>query len=92
MASVQIFGHVLQAVVEDSEVTVPVSAPTTVKQLVEHHPAQLGGLLPYLAKREVLITINKKIGSEDSPVCDGDVVKLSFQSRVSYDGNRDIPT
>jgi sulfur-carrier protein len=92
MVSVQIFGHVLQAVVEDSEVNVPVSAPTTVKQLVEHYPAQLGRLLPYLAKREVLITINKKIGSEDSPVCDGDVVKLSFQSRVSYDGNRDIPT
>ncbi len=92
MALVQVFGHVLQAVVEDSEMTVSVIAPTTVKQLVENHPAQLGGLLSYLANREILITINKKIGSDDSPVCDGDVVKFSFQSRVSYDGTRDIPT
>ena len=92
MASVQVFGQVLQAVVEESELELPVMAPTTVKQLVESHPVQLGGLLPYLANREILITINKKIGSEDSPVSNGDVVKLSFQSRVSYDGNRDIPT
>jgi molybdopterin synthase sulfur carrier subunit len=45
-----------------------------------------------MKSREALITINKKIGSEDSPVRDGDVVKLSFQSRTSYDGTRDIPT
>ena len=92
MVSVQIFGQVLQAVVEESEMEVPVMATTTVKQLVEQHPKQLAGLLPYLASREILITINKKIGSEDSPVSDGDVIKLSFQSRVSYDGTRDIPS
>ena len=92
MASVQVFGQVLRAVVEESELEVPVTAPTTVKQLVENHPVQLGGLLHYLANREILITINKKIGSEDSPVSDGDVIKLSFQSRVSYDGTRDIPS
>jgi hypothetical protein len=40
----------------------------------------------------VLITINKKIGSEDSLVHESDVIKFSFQSRASYDGNRDIPT
>ena len=92
MVSVHIFGQVLQAVVEESEMEVPVMATTTVKQLVEQHPTQLAGLLPYLASREILITINKKIGSEDSPVSDGDVIKLSFQSRVSYDGTRDIPS
>jgi sulfur-carrier protein len=92
MASVQVFGQLLRAVVEESELEVPVMAPTTVKQLVESHPGQLGGLLPYLANREILITINRKIGSEDSPVSDGDVIKLSFQSRMSYDGTRDIPT
>jgi molybdopterin synthase sulfur carrier subunit len=69
-----------------------VTGPTTVKQLIEAYPAQLGALLQYIKSREALITINKKIGSEDSPVRDGDVVKLSFQSRTSYDGTRDIPT
>lgn len=92
MVSIQIFGQTLHAVVEESEIDVPVTGPTTVKQLIEANPAQLGSLLPYIKSREALITINKKIGSEDSPIRDGDVVKLSFQSRTSYDGTRDIPT
>ncbi|MBX3330996.1 MAG: MoaD/ThiS family protein [Nitrospira sp.] len=92
MISIQIFGQTLRAVVEESELEVQVTGSTTVKQLIEANPAQLGALLPYIKSREALIMINKKIGSEDSPVRDGDVVKLSFQSRTSYDGTRDIPT
>ncbi|TKB66274.1 MAG: MoaD/ThiS family protein [Nitrospira sp.] len=92
MVSVQIFGQTLRAVVEESELEVQVIGPTTVKQLIEAHPIQLGPLLHYIKNREALITINKKIGSDDSPVRDGDVVKVSFQSRTSYDGTRDIPT
>ena len=92
MVSIQIFGQTLRAVVEESELDVPVTGPTTVRQLIEANPAQLGALLPYIKSREALITINKKIGSEDSTIRDGDVVKLSFQSRTSYDGTRDIPT
>ena len=92
MVVIQIFGQTLRAVVEESELEIPVTGPTTVKQLIEANPAQLGALLQYVKSREALIAINKKIGSEDSPVRDGDVVKLSFQSRASYDGTRDIPT
>lgn len=92
MVSVQIFGQTLRAVVDESELEMPVTGMTTVKQLIEAHQAQLGGLLQYIKSREALITINKKIGSEDSPVRDGDVVKFSFQSRTTYDGTRDIPT
>ena len=92
MVSVQIFGQTLRALVEESELEVAVAGPMAVKQLIEAHPAQLGPLLQHIKSRETLITINKKIGSEDSLVRDGDVVKLSFQARTSYDGNRDIPT
>lgn len=92
MVSVQIFGQTLRAVVEESELEVTVVGPTSVKQLIEANPGQLGQLRPFIQSREALITINKKIGSEDSPVRDGDVVKLSFQSRTSYDGTRDIPS
>ena len=92
MVSIQIFGQTLRALVEESELEIPVAGPTTVKRLIEANPAQLGPLLQYIKSRETLITINKKIGSEDSPVRDGDVLKLSFQSRASYDGTRDIPT
>lgn len=92
MVSIQIFGQTLRAVVEESELEIPVTGSATVKQLIEANLALLGPLLQYINNREALITINKKIGSEDSPVRDGDVVKLSFQSRASYDGTRDIPT
>ncbi len=92
MIVIQIFGHTLRAVVDENELEIPVSGPTTVKQLIEANPTQLGALLQYIKSREALITINKKIGSEDSPVRDGDVIKLSFQSHASYDGTRDIPT
>lgn len=92
MVSIQIFGQTLRAAVDESELDVPVTGMTTVKQLIEANQAQLGGLLQFIKSRETLITINKKIGTEDSPVRDGDVVKLSFQSRASYDGTRDIPT
>lgn len=92
MVSIQIFGQTLRAVVEESELEVPVTGPTTVKQLIEANPAQLGTLLQYIKDREALITINKKIGTEDSSVRDGDVVKLLYQSRTTYDGTRDIPT
>lgn len=92
MVSVQIFGQTLRTAVEESEFEVSINGPTSVKQLIEANPVQLGPLLQYIKRREALITINKKIGSEDSIVKDGDIVKLSFQSRTSYDGNRDIPT
>ena len=92
MVSVQIFGHLLRAAVDESEIEVPVTGRVTVNQLIEANPTQLGGLLPYIKSRETLITINKKIGSEDSFIKDGDMVKFSFQSRTSYDGTRDIPT
>jgi molybdopterin synthase sulfur carrier subunit len=92
MVSIHILGQTLRAVVDESELDVPVTGVTTVNQLIQANQAQLGGLLQYIKSREALITINKKIGSEDSPVRDGDVVKFSFQSRTTYDGTRDIPT
>ena len=92
MVAIQIFGQALRAAVDEPELEVPLSGTSTVKQLIEANPVQLGGLRPFIQNREALITINKKIGSEDSSVRDGDVVKISYQSRTSYDGNRDIPT
>jgi molybdopterin synthase sulfur carrier subunit len=91
MVTVLVLGHTLREAVGESEITVDVAGPTTVKKLVEANQATLGGLLRFFANREALITVNKKIGSEDSPVKDGDIVKVSFQSRASYDGTRDIP-
>jgi molybdopterin synthase sulfur carrier subunit len=92
MVTILVLGHTLRDAVGESDIEIGVTAPTTVKKLVESNPDQLGGLLRFLVDGETLITVNKRIGSEDSPVKDGDVVKFSFQSRASYDGTRDIPT
>jgi sulfur-carrier protein len=91
MVTVLVLGNVLRDAVGDGEIDVEVSGPTTVKKLVEMNQAQLGALLPFIAGRETLITINKKIGSDDSLVHDGDTVKFVYQSRATYDGTRDIP-
>jgi molybdopterin synthase sulfur carrier subunit len=91
MVTVLILGNTLRHAVGESEIEVELTEPTTVKQLIDSNPEQLGGLLRFVQSREALITVNKKIGTDDSPVKDGDVVKFSFQSRTSYDGTRDIP-
>ncbi|MDX2252460.1 MAG: MoaD/ThiS family protein [Nitrospira sp.] len=91
MVTVLVLGNVLRDAVGDSEIDVVLSGPTTVKKLVEANQARLGALLPFIAGRETLITINKRIGTDDSPVRDGDTVKFAYQSRASYDGTRDIP-
>lgn len=92
MVTVLVLGNTLRDAVGADEVEVGVSGPITVKKLIEANQEQLGGLLRFVTSREALITVNKKIGTEDSSVKDGDIVKLSFQSRASYDGTRDIPT
>jgi molybdopterin synthase sulfur carrier subunit len=91
MVTVFVLGNTLRNAVGESEIELAVAGPTTVKKLIETHPEQLGGLLQFIISREALITVNKKIGSDDSPVKDGDTIKFSHQSRTSYDGTRDIP-
>jgi molybdopterin synthase sulfur carrier subunit len=74
------------------EIELDVEGPSTIKKMIDAHPDQLGALVPFMQQREVLVAVNKKVGSEDSVVKDGDVVKLTHQSKTSYDGVRDIPT
>ncbi len=92
MVTILVLGNTLRDAVGESEIEVGLTEPTTVKKMIETNPDQLGGLRRFLVDGETLITVNKRIGSEDSPVKNGDVVKFSFQSRTSYDGTRDIPT
>jgi len=91
MVTILVLGNTLRNAVGESEIEVALTAPTTVKKLIETNPDLLGGLLPFIASREALITVNKKIGSDDSPDKAGATVKFAHQSRTSYDGTRDIP-
>ena len=91
MVTVLIFGLTLRNEIGETEVQLELSEPTSVKKLVEANQDRLAGLLVHMARREVLIAVNKKISTEDSLVKDGDVVKLTYQSMASHDGVRDIP-
>jgi molybdopterin synthase sulfur carrier subunit len=91
VVTVLVFGLTLRDAVGESEFELELSGPTTVRKLLELNRDRLGGLLQFLMNREVMIAVNKKVSGEDTVVKDGDIVKLSHQSRTSYDGTRDIP-
>ena len=92
MVKVLVFGLTLRQAMGTHEIELDVAGTTTIKKMIDAHPDQLGALVPFMHQREVLVAVNKKVGSEDSVVQDGDVVKLTHQSKTSYDGVRDIPT
>ncbi len=91
MVTVLVFGLTLRNAVGESELELELSEPTTVRKLLESNRDRLGGLLQFLMNREIMITVNKKVSGEDTIVKEGDIVKLSHQSRTTYDGTRDIP-
>lgn len=92
MVTILVFGKVIQEAVGDNEFSIESAAPTTVRKLIEANAESLGPLLRFIDSREALISVNKKVGTQDTVVKDGDTVKVSFQSRMSYDGMRDIPS
>jgi len=92
MVKVLVFGLTLRDALGEHEIEVDCPWPTTVKKFVEANLDRLGPVAEFMTSREVLIAVNKKVSTEDSMIKDGDVVKLSHQSRTSYDGTRDIPT
>ena len=92
MVTVLVFGLTLRNAVGETEFECEVSEPTTVRTLIESNQDRMGPLLEFLLNRDLLIAVNKKVSGEDTVVKDGDTVKLTHQSRTSYDGTRDIPT
>jgi len=86
MVTVLLFGITLQQSVGESEVRVDVAGPMTVKMLLESNQDALAGTLPFMHKGELLVTINKKVGSLESTVKDGDTVKLTHQAHPIFDG------
>ena len=91
MVTVLVFGLTLRDAVGETEFECEAPQPTTVRKLIESNQDSMGPLLQFLLNREVMIAVNKKISGEDTVIKDGDIVKLSHQSRTSYDGTRDIP-
>lgn len=88
MVTVLLFGQSLKEVVGASELQFDVAEGTTLKSLIETYPDQLDGLMPFLEKSEVLVTVNRKVAVIDSPIRDGDTIKLTHQTNPIFDGAR----
>jgi sulfur-carrier protein len=91
MVTVLVFGLTLRDAVGETEFDLEIPEPTTVRKLIESNQDRMGPLVQFFLNRELMIAVNKKVSAEDTMVKDGDIVKLSHQSRTSYDGTRDIP-
>ncbi|MFO0773386.1 MAG: MoaD/ThiS family protein [Nitrospiraceae bacterium] len=87
MVTVIVIGQ-LQQHMPEPEYPVELTAPTTVKTLLEGHEDLFLPLRPFLSSSQLMVTVNKKIGTLDSVVKDGDTVKLTYSANFSYEGAR----
>ncbi len=71
----------LQTVDGERDLACEISSPVSVRRLIQKQGIQLRHLLQLLREKKVLVTINKRIASEDSLVHDGDAIRL-----VGHDG------
>ena len=71
----------LQTMDGECDVACEIDGSMSVRQLIQRQGIQLRHLLQLLREKKVLVTINKKIASEDSLVQDGDAIRL-----IGHDG------
>jgi hypothetical protein len=80
MVTISLMGQ-LQTADGERDFACEVPSPMTVRRLIQRQGVQLRHLLQLIREKKVLVTINKKIASDDSLVHDGDAIRL-----VGHDG------
>ena len=80
MITISLMGQ-LQPADGERDLACEVPSPMSVRRVIQRQGVQLRHLLQLIREKKVLVTINKKIASEDSLVQDGDAIKL-----VGHDG------
>ena len=88
MVRVLLYGVTLRQAVDETELTCGLPQPATVKGLIEANCEKLGQALSFAYRAELLVTVNRRIATLDTPVRDGDVIKLTHQSAAAVDGAR----
>lgn len=86
MVKVIVYGVTLKQILDGTDYELEVENPMSVRALLESNQDRLGGLLAFMAKGELLVTVNRKVGSLDTKVQDGDTVKLTHQFNPTYEG------
>ncbi|MEE8492923.1 MAG: MoaD/ThiS family protein [Nitrospirales bacterium] len=80
MVTITLMGQ-LQTADGERDFACEVPEPISVRKLVHRQGAALREVLQLMKETKVMVTVNKKIASEDTLVHDGDAIKL-----VAHDG------
>lgn len=86
MVTVLVFGQNLVPCVEDSEMECEVEGTPTVRAFLESDTDKFGGLLEFLNKGELMVTINQKISTQEATIKDGDTLKFTHQFNPTMEG------
>ena len=88
MVRVLLYGVTLRQAVDETELTCDLPQSATVKGLLEANGEKLGQVLSFVHRGELLVTVNRKIATLDTPVHDEDVITLTHQSTAAVEGAR----
>jgi molybdopterin converting factor small subunit len=80
MVTITLMGQ-LQTTEGERDLACEITGPLTVRQLIQRQGESLRPVLDLMKQKKLLVTVNKRIASEDTRVRDGDAVKL-----VAHDG------
>lgn len=86
MVKVLIFGQTLRDCVDETDIECPLDGATTVRQLLERHPAYFANLMPFFESSQVLITVNQKVSTLETSIKPGDTLKLTHQFNPEFEG------
>jgi molybdopterin converting factor small subunit len=80
MVTITLMGQ-LQTEDGERDMACELSEPTTVKQLIQRQGDRLREVFQLMKEKKLMVTVNKRIASEDTRIYDGDAIKL-----VAHDG------
>lgn len=80
MVTITLMGQ-LQTLDGERDFACDVSETLTVRQLIQRQGENLRPVLDLMKQKKLLVTVNKRIASEDTKIQDGDAIKL-----VAHDG------
>ncbi len=80
MVTINLMGQ-LQTSDGERDLACEVSEPISVRQLIQRQGETLREVFGLMKQKKLMITVNKRIASEDTRVQDGDTIKL-----VAHDG------
>jgi molybdopterin converting factor small subunit len=80
MVTITLMGQ-LQTAEGERDLACEVPEPMTVRQLIQRQGETLRDILQLMQEKKLLVTVNRRIASEDTRIQDGDAVKL-----VPHDG------